>query len=354
MQYSSNVVELLKKLSNAHGISGYEDEIREIIKDELKDFVDKIEIDPLGNIFCVKKGDSDYKIMLAAHMDEIGFMVKYIDDKGYLRIVPIGGWFEQTVLSQRVILHGSKGKVYGVIGCKPPHLMKDEERKKVIKIEDMFVDIGASSKDEVLEMGVNIGTPVTIDRKVVILGKNKITGKAFDDRVGIAVMIEALKQTKSNATIYAVGTVQEEVGLKGARTSAFAISPNVAIAIDVCTATDHPGTESAYLDIKLGNGPAIAIAESSGRGLITTKKVFEWLKRTAEENKIPYQLEVTERGMSDAAIIYLTKSGIPTGTISVPARYIHTPVEVIDIRDLENSVALTARAMETAEKYLSH
>jgi len=351
MQYSSDVVKLLKKLSNAHGISGYEDEIREIIEKELDGFVDKIETDKLGNIVCIKKG-SDYKIMLAAHMDEIGFMVKYVDDKGYIRIVPIGGWFDQTVLSQRVILHGNKGKIYGVIGCKPPHLMREDEKKKMVKIEDMFIDVGASSREEASKLGIEVGTPITIDREVVMLGENKVTGKAFDDRVGVAVMIEAIKQTKSEATIYAVGTVQEEVGLKGARTSAFAIFPDVAIALDVCTAADHPGTESAYMDIKLGKGPAIAIAESSGRGLITTKKVFTWLKRTAEEYKIPHQLEVTERGMSDAAIIYLTRSGIPAGTISVPARYIHTPVEVVDIRDLKNAAILTARALETAREYL--
>jgi len=342
--------ELLKKLSDAHGISGYEDEIREIIKAELEDYVDEIKVDKLGNIICIKNG-SEFKEMICAHMDEIGFMVKYIDDKGFIRFTPIGGWFSQIALGQRVVLHGSKGKIRGVIGCKPPHVMRDDERKKAVEFKDMFIDVGASSKDEVKEMGIDIGTPITIDRELTKLGKSKITGKALDDRAGLAVMIEALKQTKSDATIYAVGTVQEEVGLKGARVSAFAIEPDVALAIDVCVATDFPGAESTHMDIKLGKGPAITIADASGRGLIASKKVLSWLKETAEKYEIPYQLEVAEGGTTDATAIHLTKAGIPSGVISVPARYIHSPVEVVDLDDLNNSALLVARALERAEKY---
>jgi len=343
------VFELLEKLSNAHGTSGYEDEVREIIKAELEGVVDEVKVDNLGNLIAVRNG-SEKKLMIAAHMDEIGFMVKYIDDKGFIRVTPIGGWFDQTVLNQRVVLHGKKGKVYGVFGCKPPHIMKDEERKKIIKIRDMFVDVGASSKEEVLDMGINIGTPVTVDRQLAKLGK-RVTGKAFDNRAGVAAMILAMKETKSDATIYAVGTVQEEVGLKGARTSAFAIEPNAAIALDVCVATDFPGAESAHTDIKLGKGPAITVADAAGRGLIATKKVLEWLTETAEKNEIPYQLEVAEGGTTDATAIHLTKAGIPTGVISVPARYIHTPVEVIDLEDLKNAAMLVARALERADRY---
>ncbi|ADB57229.1 M42 family metallopeptidase [Archaeoglobus profundus] len=341
--------ELLKKLCDAHGISGYEDEVREIVKAELEGYVDEIKVDKLGNLICIKNG-SEFKEMVCAHMDEIGFMVKYIDEKGFIRFTPIGGWFSQIALGQRVVLHGSKGKVYGVIGCKPPHVMKDEERKKAIEFKDMFIDVGAESKDDVKEMGIEIGTPITIDRELVKMG-NRITGKALDDRAGLAVMIEALKRTKSDATIYAVATVQEEVGLKGARVSAFAIEPNVALALDVCVATDFPGAESTYMDIKLGKGPAITIVDASGRGLIATKNVVKWLKETAEKNEIPYQLEVAEGGTTDATAIQLTKAGIPSGVVSIPARYIHSPVEVVDMRDMENSANLVARALERAEKY---
>jgi len=342
--------ELLKKLSDAHGISGYEDEIREIIREELEDYVDEIRVDKLGNVICVKNG-REFKEMIAAHMDEIGFMVKQIDDKGFIRFAPIGGWFSQIALGQRVVLHGRKGKVYGVIGCKPPHLMKDEERRKAIEIKDMFIDIGARSKEEVNEMGVEVGTPVTIDRELREIGGGRVTGKALDNRVGVAVMIEAIKETRSDATIYAVGTVQEEVGLKGARVSAFAIEPDVAIAVDVCVACDFPGAESAHMDVKLGSGPAITVVDASGRGLIASRRVLEWLRGTAERFNIPYQLEVAEGGTTDATAIHLTKSGIPTGVVSVPARYIHSPVEVVDLEDLKNTVMLVARSLETAKEF---
>lgn len=345
-----NLEELLKKLSNAHGISGYEDEIREVIRAELEDYVDEIRIDKMGNIICVKNG-RDYSEMIAAHMDEIGFMVKYIEESGFLRITPIGGWFSQTALNQRVVLHGKKGKVYGVIGCKPPHFMKEDERKKVIEINDMFIDIGAKSKDEVREMGIEIGTPVTIDRECMRIGE-RITGKAFDDRAGVAVMIEAIKRTKSDATLYAVGTVQEEVGLKGAKISAFALEPDVALAIDVAPSTDYPGAENVKIDVKLDKGPVITVADAQGRGLIASKKVLEWLVETAEKNKIEYQLEVGEGGTTDATAIHLTKAGIPTGVVSVPARYIHTPVEVVSLKDVDLTAELVAKSLETAEKYI--
>ena len=344
------MLDLIKKLSNSHGVSGFEKEISDVVKAELESIADEIKIDKLGNIIAVKNGN-EQKLMIAAHMDEIGFVVKYIDDKGFIRITPIGGWFSQIALGQRVVLHG-KRKVYGVIGCKPPHLMKEDERKKAIEIKDMFVDIGASSKDDVLKMGIEVGTPVTIDREVVELANGKITGKAFDNRVGVAVMIEALKRTKSDATIYAVATVQEEVGLKGARVSAFAIEPDAAIAIDTCPAADFPGSENAHMDIKLGKGAVITVVDASGRGLITNYRVLKWLKETAERYDIPYQLEVAEGGTTDATAIHLTKTGIPSGVVSVPARYIHSPVEVIDLNDAESATNLVARALETAKEYI--
>jgi len=343
------LLSIIEKLSNAHGVSGYEDEIREIIREELEDFVDEIRVDKMGNIICIRNG-SKPELMIAAHMDEIGFMVKHIDDKGFIRFTPLGGWFSQIALGQRVILHGNKGAVYGVVGSKPPHLMKEEERKKVVDIKDMFIDVGASSKDEAKEMGVEIGTTITIDRKLAKSG-NKLTGKAFDNRAGVAAMIQAVKMTKSKSTIYAVGTVQEEVGLKGARTSAFALEPDAAIATDVCVATDFPGAESAHMDIKLGKGPAITIADASGRGLIASRRVLDWLRSTAEQNEIPYQMEVAEGGTTDATAIHLTKAGIPTGVISIPSRYIHSPVEVIDFDDLKNTSLLVSKALETALKY---
>ena len=342
--------ELIARLSNAHGVSGYEDEIREIIRSELEDWADEIKIDSMGNLICTKNG-KEPEIMVAAHMDEIGFVVKYIDDKGFIRIAPIGGWFSQIALAQRVVLYGKK-KVYGVIGCKPPHLMKEEERKKGVEIKDVFVDVGASSKEEVLELGINIGTPVAIDREVAELSNGRITGKAFDNRVGVAVMIEAVKRASADVTVHAVATVQEEVGLKGAKTSAFALEPTAAIAVDTCVAADFPGSESAHMDVKLGKGAAITVVDASGRGLIASPKILRWLTETAEKYGIPYQLEVAEGGTTDATAINLTKAGIPAGVVSVPARYIHSPVEVVDMKDVESAVNIVARAIETSRDYL--
>jgi len=341
---------LIKKLSRAHGVSGFEQEIREIVKSELEELVDEIKIDAMGNLFAIRNGN-DLKLMVAAHIDEIGFVVKSIDEKGFIRLTPIGGWFSQIALAQRVILYGNKGKIFGVIGSKPPHLMRDEERKKAVEIKDMFIDVGAENREEVLDLGIEVGTPVAIDREVVELTNNRITGKAFDNRVGVAVMIEAIKRTKSEATIHAVATVQEEVGLKGARTSAFAIEPNAAIAIDTCVAADFPGSESAHMDIMLGKGAVITVVDASGRGLITSPLVLRWLRETADKHGIKYQLEVADGGTTDATAISLTRSGIPAGVVSVPARYIHSPVEVVDLRDVENATDLIARALETAGNY---
>jgi len=323
--------------------------LREIVKGELEGWADEIKTDSMGNLICTKNGGKP-EIMVAAHIDEIGFVVKYIDEKGFIRVAPIGGWFSQIALAQRVVLYGKK-KIYGVIGCKPPHLMKDEERKKAVEIKDMFVDVGASSKEEVLEMGINVGTPVALDREVVELANGRLTGKAFDNRVGVAVMIEAVKRSKADITIHAVATVQEEVGLKGARTSAFAIEPDAAIAIDSCVAADFPGSETAHMDVKLGKGAAITVIDASGRGLITSPKVLRWLTETAEKHNIPYQLEVAEGGTTDATAINLTKAGIPAGVVSVPARYIHSPVEVIDIKDVESAVEIVAKSLESAKEY---
>ncbi len=347
---ASNSFALLEKLCNAHGISGYEDEVRELIRSELEGVADELRVDRMGNLIAVRRGD-EKKVMLAAHMDEIGFMVKHIEEKGFLRITPIGGWFSQTVLNQRAFVHTKNGKIRGVFGCKPPHIMKDEERKKVVKIEDMFIDIGAESREDAENMGVEVGSPVTMDRELSGLGENRITGKAIDDRAGVSAVVEVFKQAECEATLYAVFTVQEEVGLKGARTSAFSINPDLAIAVDVCVATDFPGV-NVNQEINLGKGPAITVADASGRGLIAHRNVLKLLRETAEKNGIPYQLEVGEGGTTDATAIHLTRQGVPSGVVSIPARYIHTPVEVIDMRDYRNTVELLVKSLERCEKYM--
>jgi putative aminopeptidase FrvX len=340
------VKELLGKLSNAHGLSANEGNVRAIIKEELEGFVDEIYEDKMGNLVAVKKGD-DFKIMIASHMDEIGFMVQYIDEKGFIKFVPIGGWYNPVAYTQRVVLHGKKGPVTGVIGAKPPHVMTPEDRKKEIKTDDMFIDVGATSEKEVNNLGVEIGTSITIDREYKVLANNRLTGKALDNRVGVAMLIETLKQAKSPHTIYGVFTVQEEVGLKGAKVSAFALDPDCAIATDVTISGDHPGITKKEASVEMGKGPVIALVSAAGRGIMSDPKVTEWLRKTAKSNKIPLQLEVGDGGNTDATIIHLVRDGIPSIPFQIATRYIHSPIEVVDLTDIEEGIKLLVAALKT-------
>ncbi len=332
--------DLLKKLSNAPGISGFENEVRNLMTVELNEYVDEISVDNMGNLIAIKNGDpGNKKVMLAAHMDEIGLMVRFIDKKGFIKFSKIGGINDQMLLNQTVYIQTAKGNVTGVIGSKPPHKMKAAERKKILEFEDMFIDIGAPSKEEALKR-VNIGDPIIIEQEFRELGNNLVMGKALDNRVGCAILIEVLKQVESEATLYGVGTVQEEVGLKGAKTSAFGINPDMALALDVTISGDHPGIKEEDAPSQAGKGPAIILTDASGRGLITHPQVKELLISTAEEEGIPYQLEVSDGGTTDATSIHLTREGIPTGVISPASRYIHTPVSVVNLDDVENAVRL--------------
>ncbi len=339
------VKELLRKLSNAHGVSGSEGNVYAVIKKELKGHVDEIREDAMGNLIAVKHGNK-FKVMLAAHMDEIGLMVKYVEEKGFIRFVALGGWYGPTLYNQRVVLHGANGPVIGVIGGKPPHMMDDEERKKGVKVDDLFIDIGATNPDEVDYLGVEVGTPVTVDREFCELANSRVTGKAFDNRAGVAMLIKTLKEVDSPLTIFGVFTVQEEVGLKGARTSAYSLDPDCAIATDVTIPGDHPGIEMKDAPVIMGKGPVITIVDSSGRGLIANRKVVKWLKEAADSYSIPVQMEVGSGGTTDATAIHLTKGGIPSTTMSIPSRYIHSPVEVLDCNDIEAGVKILVAALK--------
>jgi len=332
--------DLLGKLSNASGISGFEDEVRDLIITELKGHVDEIEIDNLGNLIAKKNGKPDgKKIMLAAHMDEIGLMVRYIDKEGFIKFSKIGGINDQMLLNQSVYIQTSKGPILGVIGSKPPHKMKESEKKQIMKFENMFIDIGAKDREEAEEM-VRVGDPIIIRQDFEELRNELVMGKALDNRVGCAVLIEVLKKAETDATVYGVGTVQEEVGLKGAKTSAFSINPDMALALDVTISGDHPGIKEDDAPAVAGKGPAIILTDASGRGIITPKQVKDLLISTAKEEEIPYQVEVSDGCTTDATSIHLTRAGIPTGVISAPSRYIHTPVSVVNVHDVENSVKL--------------
>jgi endoglucanase len=352
LAWRSEILDWLKKLTVIPGPSGREEGVREVVASLIEPFVDKLWIDTWGNLVGLKKGSSgEGKLMIAAHMDEIGLFVSHIEDDGFLRVVPIGGIPERTLLYQRVVLRTRDGRlVRGVIGLKPPHIAKPEELQKVPEMRELFVDIGASSREEVEKAGVRVGDVLVFDRDVVELMNDRVTGKAFDDRVGVVSLIKAAQLLEDpKVDTYFVATVQEEVGLKGARTSAFAISPDAAVAIDVTIASDIPGVGKAEWFTRLGKGPAIKIVDGrSASGLIAHPRIVEFLVSIAEKYKIPYQLEVAAGGTTDASIIALNKEGVPAGTISIPSRYIHSPVEVVDLNDVYNTALLAKYFAEEA------
>ena len=343
MNWKHEILGLLKELACAPGPSGREEDVRKLVAEYLKPYVDKLWVDTWGNLIGVKRGREPGKLMVAAHMDEVGFFVSYIEDEGFLRVVPVGGVGERSLLYQRVVLRTREGKVIrGVVGLKPPHVAKPEELQKVPELRELFVDIGASSREEVEKLGVRVGDILVFDRDVAELVGDRVTGKAFDDRVGLVALVEVAKMLeKPSVDVYLVATVQEEVGLKGARTSAFAISPDVALAVDTTIASDVPGIPKNEWYTRLGKGPAIKIADGrNASGLIAHPKVFDMLVHVAEKYNIPYQVEVIPGGTTDASIIALNKEGVPAGTVSIPTRYVHSPVEVVDLNDVYNTALL--------------
>jgi len=348
-----DIYDLLKKITELVGPSGYEDDVRGVVKDFLSMSADNVYIDSMGNVIAVKKGSrGSGRIMLAGHMDEIGFFVSHIDDKGFIRVLPIGGVFERALIFQRLLIKTREGKIFrGVIGLKPPHLARPEEARQVPELRELFVDIGARSRDEVLKMGIRIGDVVAYDRDLVLLNEDRVTGKAIDDRVGVVTMIKAFELIEKNqADVYAVATVQEEVGLKGARTAAFSISPNAALALDVTIASDIPGVGEHEWYTQLGKGPAIKIADGRGAtGLIANKEIVDKLIQVAQQLSIPYQIEVAAGGTTDASAIQLNREGVPAGVVSIPARYIHSPVEMIDLNDVANAIKLTKGFCELSD-----
>jgi endoglucanase len=343
-------VKLLQRLTEAHGTSGFEDAIRIIVRQELKGFCD-FETDAMGNLICrreptakTKKGPPR-RLMLAAHMDEIGFMVRHIDEKGFLRVNPLGGWDPRQMASQRVVVHAKADPVPGLLmaSSKPKHMLTPEEAAKAPKVEDYFVDTGLPV-DEVRQR-VRLGDPVTMSRSFIQLGE-LMSCKAMDDRVAVYTMIEAVKAAKKHAVdLYAVATVQEEIGLRGAAASGAGIKPDVAIAIDITLANDFPGIPDSDQVTRLGQGAAIKIMDSS---LICHPKVVDHFRSLAEKYQIPHQIEVLPMGGTDAGAIQRLHGGIPAFTLSIPCRYTHTVNETVHAKDVDASVDLLARYIEDA------
>ena len=341
--------ENLKNLSNACGVTGREEEVRNLMIKLLKPLTDRVVVDKMENVVAVKKGKKTApKVMLAAHMDEVGLMVKTITKDGFLQFTKMGGIDDRILLAQKVIVYTNNGPLDGIVGSKPPHIQKEEERKKILAFDELFIDVGASSKEDAAKKGVRVGDAVGFDQKYAKISEDTVIGKAFDDRVGCAVMVETLKLLeKTDCTVCAVGTVQEEVGLRGAGTAAFSIEPDIGIALDVTVAGDVPGVREVDTTIKMGGGPALSVSDS---GLITHPKVLRLLLETAEQSKIPYQLETGLMGSTDAARISLTREGVPSGAVSIGTRYIHSPIGMLSLKDAENCAKLTAAAIQRIHK----
>lgn len=327
-------MQLLKELVMAVSPSGRENNIREIIKSELADYCDEIYTDALGNLICHKKGNGK-KLMLAAHMDEIGFMVNYIDDMGFLRFSVIGGVQKYNSVNSTVeFTNGVKGKIS----------YENKENPSTVSFEKMYIDIGASCRENA-EKFIQIGDMASYSGNFELIGK-RIMGKALDDRAGCWSLIRAMQNVSSaDNDVYAVFTAQEEVGLRGAKTAAFSINPDMAVAVDVSNVGDTP--ESLELNLRLGKGPAVKIKDSS---FIIHETVKKLLIDCANASSIPYQLEAASYGGTDAGAIHLSGEGIAAGTISIPTRYIHSPNEVIDKNDLENTALLLKKIIDTPVK----
>jgi putative aminopeptidase FrvX len=340
---------MLKRLSEAHGVSGYEREIREVIKEYLEPYATTLSQDRLGSIIAERVGiSSGPRIMLAGHMDEIGFMVKSVTSDGFIRFIPLGGWFDQVLLSQRVVVKGSRGDVPGVIGSKPPHLLTDEERKKVVEKKDMFIDVGASSLEEATEaFGIQPGDPVVPASNFEVLKNGKsYLAKAWDDRVGCAIFIDVFKRLSATShpnKVYAVGTVQEEVGLRGAETSVHVINPDVAFALEAGIANDVPGSDKETVLERIGKGPVVLIYD---RSLVPNIELRNLVTDTAKSLGIPYQLDVMERGATDAGKIHLHDKGVPSLVIAVPTRYVHSHASLIHRDDYDHTVALVTEVIK--------
>lgn len=337
--------EFLVRFLSTISPSGFEEEAARVWVEEARQFSERTWRDLHGNAFAVVNEGGTPRVMLAGHMDEIGLMVAHVTDQGYLYVRAIGGWDPQILPGQRVWIRTKNGRVLGVVGRKPIHLLEDEERKKAVRVEDVWVDIGAKNKEEALKR-VAIGDPVVLAWDPAFLTEDLLVARGIDDRIGAYVVLEALrivKDLRPKAAVFAVATVQEELGLRGARTSAYGLDPKVGIAVDVTHATDHPGTEGDKKrlgDIKVGGGPVLA------RGANINPRLFELLVRVAEEEKIPYQVEPAPAATgTDANAIQITRAGVATALISIPNRYMHSPCEIVSLSDLQNAAKLIAHAV---------
>lgn len=334
-------IDLIKEICQAHGPSGFEGPVKNFIRGHLKGMAE-FSHDNLGSIICEKKGDKENpKIMIPGHIDEVGFMVNSITKNGYIKFIPLGGWWDQVLLAQKVIIKTTKGDITGIIGSTPPHLMDKKDHEKVFEKKNMFIDVGAKDRAEAESMGIQLGDPVVPDTEFHILGSTgRIMAKALDNRLGSALfmsLISSLQGVKHPNTIYGVGTVQEEVGLRGATTAANIIKPDICIVTEVAIATDMPGLEKEEPEVRLGEGPVLTLADAS---MIANRSFRDFVITTAKNEKIPLQFNTMMGGGTDGGAIHKFGPGVPSVVLSVPTRYIHSHYGIFEYSDFENALKL--------------
>ena len=344
--FNRKSLEFLENLMNCSGPSGFEEETAALYRKYLSGFADRVYTDVTGNTIGIVNEKSPLKVMLAGHYDEIGYQVTFISDEGLLYFRNVGGIDKLVVPGSEVEVLGAKGPVHGVIGKKPIHLQKNEERDKAIDLKDMWIDIGAENKKEASAL-VTVGDAVAMRRNFQMLSKHRLKSKGMDDKVGAFVVAETLRELsrrKPRAAVYCVGTVQEELGLRGASTSAFGIAPQIGIAVDVTFSTDLPDMPKKEIgDVQLGKGPVIA------RNADNNPVLGRRIREVASKHKIACQEEAGFRasGGTDTAVIQLTRGGVATALVSIPNRYMHSPVEICDLRDIEGAVKLLTETIMT-------
>ena len=343
-------LDLMKEMMEAFGPSGFEREVNGIAKAYMEPYSDEVVVDKLGTVTFVARGASERpRVLLAGHTDEIGFIISTITKEGYLTFNPLGGWWDQVLLGQRVTIRTNKGLVPGVIAAKPPHILPQDERNKVVTKKQMFIDVGCSSKEEVEEMGVKMGDPVVPWSPFSIIREGKVAmGKAFDDRIGAFIFMEAIRRIKEGKidhpnTVYGAATVQEEVGLRGATTISHVVDPDVAIVLEVDIAGDVPGIKPQEAPTKMGEGPSLLTYD---RSMIPNQPLKEFVIKVAKEAEIPLQLSQVAGGGTDAGRIHVSRAGCPSVVISVPTRHIHSHVGLLSLEDVDNAILLVIELLK--------
>ena len=346
-------IDTLQRLSDTIGISGHEEDVRHVIEELVTNLADDVRTDVLGNLIVTRKGSGPHTLMLDAHMDEVGFLISYVEPNGFLRFAPIGGWDPRIIPSHSMTVVADDGSQHkGVIGVPPPHITPPADRERPFKIDELFVDIGATSADEVASMGIRIGSPAAIAYPFEQVNDNLVRGKALDDRAGCAILIETLQRlqnTDLELTVAVNFAIAEEVGLRGAETAAYQIEPDIALAIEGTIAADTPGTTAAKQPTGFGKGPAVSVLDNS---MIVNRRMVNALTSTARESGIPWQYKVPAPGGTDAGAIHRSRGGVLAGVVSVPCRYIHSPLSLMRLDDFGHTVDLVTAFVQSGWKKL--